>query len=374
MRTGCSTRFRGCRMDSIYAEGKARVSGKNAFVNKDAKLTRDIGVAIASKYAAGGDVIDSTAATGIRGIRYMLEASAKSATFLEINKSAYSTLKKNLVINKVKGRAMNTSIQEFANSSEERFDIIDLDPFGGIGPYLNDLFKVAKDGSLLFATATDTAVLCGAHRNACIRLYGAVPMHNELCREAGLRLLVGHVARVAASFNFGIGPLASIVYKHYMRVHVKLSHGSKHALASMKSMGYAAYCSSCMERHMEHGLIPREVNCGECGAKTELGGPLWAGKLHDKETLSEIRHYFVGNRVENVEFVERLCNEIEEPLYYSIPRMTRFLNIESVSPYKAIDFLREKGFTASTAHFDSSAVKTNAGVSAVKDALKSLHG
>jgi tRNA (guanine26-N2/guanine27-N2)-dimethyltransferase len=82
--------------------------------------------------------------------------------------------------------------------------------------------KIAGNGTELMVTATDTAVLCGADREACMRLYDSRPIHNELCHESGMRTMVGYIARTAAQFNFGIKVALSFSYMHYIRAFVRL--------------------------------------------------------------------------------------------------------------------------------------------------------
>ena len=76
---------------TIYTEGGARIRSGTAFLNPVAKASRDLSVAyvfhLAEKKAA---VLDATAATGIRGIRYALESKTKNPTLLEINPAAYN--------------------------------------------------------------------------------------------------------------------------------------------------------------------------------------------------------------------------------------------------------------------------------------------
>lgn len=354
-------------MPKLYREGRAVIASGGAFVNSAAKLTRDIPVAIASSSLPRGfSVLDCTSATGIRGIRYCLEAGAGSCTMLEINRKAYSALRRNVARNGVRADALNTSVQEFANSHGGKFDVIDLDPFGGVQPYVNDLMKLARGGTLLFATATDTAVLCGAHRAACLRIYGSVPMHDELCKETGLRILVGHIARVAAQFNFGITPLLSMNYRHYMRVHVRLEHGQGAASGAVSGIGFMFHCSSCGERGTMRGLIPRRLDCPACGCRLQLAGPLWTGSMHDQGTVRAV----CSEYGESDSTLSRLCGELDTPIVYSIPKMTKRLGMRSVSPHGVIEQLRGSGHRATLAHFDASYVRTDATAKEVAESVK----
>ena len=63
--------------------------------------------------------------------------------------------------------------------------------------------KITNDGARLMVTATDVAVLCGADSKACMRLYDSKPIHNELCHESGMRVMIGYIARMLANSDLG---------------------------------------------------------------------------------------------------------------------------------------------------------------------------
>jgi tRNA (guanine26-N2/guanine27-N2)-dimethyltransferase len=46
-------------------------------------------------------------------------------------------------------------------SFEDRFDVVDLDPYGSPAVFLDGAVQSVKDGGLLLVTCTDMAVLCG---------------------------------------------------------------------------------------------------------------------------------------------------------------------------------------------------------------------
>ncbi len=356
----------------IYEEGKAKVLyDDNTFLNPIARPTRDIGIAIAKLEGSkkeGFRALDATGGTGIRGIRYGLEAGIDDITILEINDKAFETAKANAKSNYPAARVINMSIQEFANCARERFDLIDLDPFGGIVPYVYDIMKMVRDGSLLFVTSTDSAVLCGAHYKACLKLYGAVPMHNELCHEIGLRILTGYVIKVAAGFNFGAEVLAGFFYKHYMRMHMKLHYGSESASRSIESLGYAGYCSNCGYRSIDKGLIPKRRVCPDCGAELTMSGPLYIGRLKDNALIGEVNDFMKGNGMakESISLASKLYDEMDVPLYYSVPKLTKGLGMGSLSPSRLMESLRRNGYSASADHMSPEYIKTDADIKDIK--------
>lgn len=355
----------------MYIEGKAKITSKDkAFLNPEARLTRELGISIVKSVGKGFDILDPTAATGIRGIRYSLETKPKSVTSLDINRSAFLEAKKNIKSNKAKVMVFNKSIQEFCNTTKDRFDVVDLDPFGSIAPNLYDILKVCKTNGLLFATATDTAVLCGAHRSACLRIYDAEPMHNEQGYEVGLRLLIGYIARTAAQFNFGIEVIHAMVYKHYMRVHLRILYGSTNVNESLKSMGYAYYCNNCGEHYTTLGTIPSRHSC-DCGSKLSVSGRIWLGSLKDNAILKRALKSIEGSN-SDMKLMNTIISEPEFPLYYAIPKITKRLLLPSVSPDKVIERLRDMGYIATRTHFEDSSVKTNAPLKAIEKSVKML--
>jgi tRNA (guanine26-N2/guanine27-N2)-dimethyltransferase len=359
----------------LYEEGKARIKYVDgAFLNPKAAISREISVAFVKSVAKGTSrVLDTTAATGIRGIRYCLEDGIRDLTLLEINANAYKALKRNLAFNGVKAAALNKSVQEFANTCDGNFDVIDLDPFGGVAPYIYDLMKISRDGTHLIATATDTAVLCGANSKACMRIYGARPMHNELCHEAGLRILIGYIVRMAAQFNFGIEVLMSVSRIHYMHVFLRLRHGSLKAMDSISNMGYAYYCSRCCFRTHEKAFIATRRTCPECNSELGAFGAMWLGSLYDRKTTRAVRAG-LGSGAEKgaVALMDCIKGELDTPFYYDLPKLTQNMHMSSVSPVKVREALERAGFESSPTHMDPDAIRTNADLGTVKRVIDSV--
>ncbi len=361
----------------MYEEGKARIKfEEGAFLNPEARFSRDLSVALVKRFAKRNTrILDPTAATAIRGIRYYKETRAKGITLLEINEGVSKIADKNLKFNKVKGKLLNQSIQEFANNAKETFDVIDLDPFGSITPNLYDIMKLVHDGTYLFLTATDTAVLCGAQEKACLRIYDAKPMHNELCHETGLRILLGYAARTAAQFNYGVEPIISLSYAHYMRLFLRLRSGANASLGSIKQLGYAHYCGKCGFRSTEQKTFPRMQKCPVCGTLLDTSGKMWVGAIQDKEAISGVVKEFRGNSAYDqagMRMLSTISDEYETPLYYSVPKLTKKLGIPAVSPNELIEGLRKRNYVATRTHFDSSSIKTDADIQSINKILIKL--
>jgi len=353
----------------MISEGKARIyTGDGVFYNPKMSQLRDISVLFLKAVSARKSrVLDSTAATGVRAIRYSLEAGAKDVTLLEINRKAYNYAKRNARLNKLKLKIINTSIQEFANTHRGSFDVVDLDPFGSPAPNIFDIMKLSWDGTILMITATDTAVLCGAHEGACVKIYGSKPLHNEMCKEAGIRILLSYTAKVASQFNFGIVPLLSISDMHYMRIFLRLEFGAQKAIDSVKTTGLGTFCRKCYSFTFARGVAPSiQQTCSKCGSRMEAFGPLWLGRLYEKEMIKKM----LGKK--SIPLLNTIYEELDVPMFYSIPKVTKNIGISSVSHHKAIEKLRKMGRIATLTQFEDEAIKTDATTQEVIKAVRSL--
>ena len=356
----------------IVKEGGHSIAVENGvFYNPKMKGLRDISVAfLKSAGAEGTTLLDSTSATGIRGIRYS-DSGVAGLTFLDISEKASENTKRNVKRNNLEGisRVFNKSIQEFAHTSE-KFDIIDLDPFGSPMPYMNDIMKLSKGGTIMMVTATDTAVLCGAHPKACIKSYDARPLHNELCKEVGIRILMGYAIRIAAKFNFGVDVLMVLSDMHYMRIFYRMRAGAENAVASMKEGGFGAYCNSCGSFGYSKGIAPAfQQACSNCGKRLEAFGPLYLGRLYDKRIVGKILENLEDGNARKI--IEVINDELDIPFFYNIPKITKLRRVGSASPAGIMSALGNAGHRCSPTQFSHSSIKTAAGIKAVEKALRS---
>jgi tRNA (guanine26-N2/guanine27-N2)-dimethyltransferase len=68
-------------------------------------------------------------------------------------------------------------------SEVDRFDVVDLDPYGTAVPFLDAAVQSVSDGGLLCVTCTDMAVLAGNYPETCFAKYGGVSFRGESCHE-----------------------------------------------------------------------------------------------------------------------------------------------------------------------------------------------
>ena len=277
-----------------YAPSKAPV-----FYNPVMKLNRDIAVitvqAFQRKVGRKLVIAEPLAGCGVRGIRFAMEISGVRHIYLnDINPVAYRMAAYNVKMNGLSEKVSlsnedaNLFLSRYA-APHKRFDYIDIDPFGSPVPFLDSAIRALRDGGLLALTATDMAPLCGVHPKAAFRKYGGFPLRTEYCHEIAVRLLIGALVMAAAKHEIGIKVLFSHKSNHYIRVYASLIHGAKKADISIEKMGYILHCFNCFHRELFRGVASHlNEKCMECGFPLRIAGPLWLGRLSDRDFCEQV--------------------------------------------------------------------------------------
>lgn len=369
------------RSPSDYAPSKAPV-----FYNPVMELNRDIAVLALQAYQRRGNreisVCEPLASCGVRGIRFAAEVKGvKSVVMGDINEKAVQLAKYNVQRNRlgepivVKHEDANLLLSCYS-APRRRFDSIDVDPFGSPARYVDSTIRALRNGGLIALTATDMAALCGVHPKACIRKYGGKPLRTEYCHELAVRILVGSVAKAAAKYDIGVDTLFCYSVDHYVRIYATINYGAKKADESIKNLGYILHCFKCFHREIATGffVVERAEKCKECGSRIDVAGPLWLGKILDKQFCElierEADHMAFRHDARIQKMLTLIRNEADAPItYYVLDKICDRLTIP-VPPVRAIvEALRRRGFQASLTHFNSRGIRTDASADSIKELL-----
>lgn len=178
-------------------------------------------------YEHGLTLLEALAASGLRSIRYAKEVGGlKSIVTNDISTSAVDSIRRNSKRNGTE-HLMTPSegdacIVMYQHRHRNRFDCVDLDPYGSPSPFLDAAVQCVADGGLLMVTATDMAVLCGNLPESCFAKYGSVSLKNKACHEMALRILLHAVQTSAARYGRFIHPLLSISVDFYVRLFIQV--------------------------------------------------------------------------------------------------------------------------------------------------------
>ncbi len=361
-------------------EGKAElVLSEKVFFNPQMEFCRDISSLAVGAYCeeVGRKIhlVDGLCASGVRGIRYKLENDCVGRVeFVDMDEHACKLAERNAKLNKLKNYQVHCChINDFLFHNRH-FDWVEIDPFGTPLPYLQSALASFKREGMLSVTATDTAVLCGAHYKACLKNYGAMPIDNEYCHEIGVRILAGAIVRFASSLNLGTEFYLSLSAQHFFKIFARVKAGADEAVASMKKMGHISHCPKCLNREWRFNPPILKEKCPRCGGKFEHAGPLFLGELwnvrflRDMREINEERNY--AKRAEIDEMLALMEGEAGmPPTYFDLHKVAGKLRKSPPNFESFMKRLRERGFKVSRTHFKRNSVRTNAGLDDVLSAF-----
>lgn len=368
---------------SDYAPSKAPI-----FYNPIMELNRDLAVLALQTYQKllGREISVSEPLTGcgLRGTRFAVEVdSVRKVAVNDIKPKAAEVAGFNTRLNGVENRVevnnedANLFLSRHA-APRKRFDYVDVDPFGSPVPYMDSALRSLRNGGLLALTATDMAPLCGVHPRACLRKYGGVPLRTEYCHELAVRLLSGCLTMMAAKHGIGVEVMFSHSNDHYIRVYAIIHYGAKVADKSIQQMGYILHCFSCFHRETGTGITaPIKHACPVCGAKLSAAGPLWLGKIEDKNFCSLMKKEAEGRSLKQKKRILKTLTLVQDeawaPItYYAVDKICDKLNLPVPPQKKVLDKLREEGFQAALTHFNSRGFRTDAPTTTIKEIVTNL--
>ncbi|VVB66344.1 tRNA (guanine(26)-N(2))-dimethyltransferase [Candidatus Gugararchaeum adminiculabundum] len=369
-------------------EGKAKIDlSEGTFYNPEMRFCRDISVLAVASLPIDGknklDVCDAMTASGVRGIRYALECeNVGSVALVDYSKKAITLARKNVKLNKLPPSRAKVFFDDASRfllntiTARRDFDLIELDPFGSPVPFLHASVAAArKKVFYLSVTATDTAVLCGAHHAACIKNYQCKPLDNEFCHENAIRILLAKIARTASEKNYGITPLFSLSKRHYVKVFVQLNLGAEAAeISARNSLGYITHCAKCLRREI-HDKPGFERKCS-CGQMMDYAGPIWVGNLWDEKFVRKMQTENEKRKLENKKEIAKFLSLISEELslpatYWDLHEICEKHKVKTVATEKVLAKLKQAGFQASRTHFSPTSIRTDASLEEILKAMSS---
>ena len=263
-------------------------------------------------------ILDALSATGLRALRYAKEVPfATHIVANDVSKEAIKSVELNIDHNDVRSivhsnvddaRAYMYSKAGNERSSSDsyihRFDVVDLDPYGTAAPFLDAAIQCLVDGGLLCVTCTDAGVFASnGYPEKGYALYGGIPCKGPWSHEAGLRLIVNAIATTASRYGIAVEPLLSLSIDFYARVFVRLHKSPQDVkmLAGTTMMVYNcdAGCGAWSTQPVARNQVKQDKkggtfykhsfsqapsvhpHCDHCGTRMHLGGPMWAGPLHN---------------------------------------------------------------------------------------------
>jgi tRNA (guanine26-N2/guanine27-N2)-dimethyltransferase len=360
-------------MLATKSEGNVKfVVGADVFFNPEGELCRDLSVAALSawlsgrKSARGVVVLDALAGCGIRGLRYAVECDV-SVVLNDVSKSAAREIKKNVLLNKVKRKCKVRNEDARKLMVSERFDVIDLDPFGSPASFLDTAAISIKSNGMLAITATDEAALNGSAQRAGIHKYGIVTRRTHFYTELGIRNLITSISLTCARHDKAAIPLFCFVDKHYYRAFMQVSDKKSQISEILKNIKIFYYCDKC-------GEFSDDFICQICGSKKHPLGPTYLGKINDEhfceKMLRAIQKFDFKMKEKETKMLTATMSEADAPLYFDLHKLAskHKFNLNKISD--VIEALKADGFSASRSALCPTGIKTNARLADLLKILK----
>ncbi|HEX9678040.1 tRNA (guanine(10)-N(2))-dimethyltransferase [Nitrososphaera sp.] len=344
-----------------------------AFFNPAAKLNRDLSILTYRVFAPRlkeRTLADGFTGVGARALRVAVEVPEIEQVYgNDANPSAIEAATKAAELNGVSSKC-RFSVDEVCkfllkgNYKEERFGIIDLDPFGTPARHVDCVLRAVLDSGLVSITATDTAVLCGVYPKVCRRRYYGRPLNNSYGNETAIRLLTSLIALTASRLELAIRPVFAHATMHYLRVYAQVAVSSSEANDVYSNLGYVRHCFNC-----GHRLAVTEYEmdkCELCQHGMRTAGLLWTGPLQDRELVAKMAE---GADEKCNKVLDAAAGEIDVPYYFKADEISSKMRASPHSIAKIIEKLQAAGYRASKTSFNTGAFKTDARIDRVLQAL-----
>ncbi|KAB5523866.1 S-adenosyl-L-methionine-dependent methyltransferase [Coniochaeta sp. 2T2.1] len=280
-------------------------------------------------------ILDALSATGLRAIRYSQEIPfVTSVTSNDLLAEAVESIKLNVEHNKLQDKVnvshddaiahmYTIAAQEMRRQNasrhadpakSNRYDVVDLDPYGSAAPFLDSAIQsVRDDGGLLCVTCTDSGVWASnGYPEKAYSLYGGIPLKGgQHSHEVGLRLILHAIESSAARYGLAMEPLLSLSIDFYVRVFVRIRkspasvkfQAGKSMIAYNCDNGCGSWATQLLGKnkcapnkkgggtfykHVIASGPPCDKNCEYCGSTMHIAGPMYGGRLHSPDFVQRV--------------------------------------------------------------------------------------
>ncbi|KAM8772708.1 tRNA (guanine(26)-N(2))-dimethyltransferase [Acanthopagrus schlegelii] len=354
---------------------------------------------VGEKCERGLRVLEGLAASGLRSVRFALEVPGlQSVTANDFSTKAAALIARNAQYNGV-SHLLQASCRDASmlmyemRGKKERYDVIDLDPYGSPASFLDAAVQAVSEGGLLCVTCTDMAVMAGNSGETCYSKYGSVSIKSKYCHEMALRIILHSLDQRAGVYQRYIQPLLSVSVDFYIRVFVRVFTGQVKVKNSASKQALVYNCVGCGSFHLQR-MGRRTINgkhtkyssatgppvgpeCEHCGQRHQLGGPMWAEPIHDLPFVQKVLSAVSGNpsrfgtskRIEGM--LSMVTEELEDvPLYYTVDSLSSTVHCNTPSLLQFRSALLHAGHRVSLSHACKNAVKTDAPPAALWDIMR----
>ncbi|WP_428325488.1 tRNA (guanine(10)-N(2))-dimethyltransferase [Nitrosopumilus sp.] len=347
-----------------------------AFFNPKARLNRDFSIvayaAFLKNFQGPKIFLEGLSGIGARGLRVANELEIDNLVINDLNPTALKMAEYSANLNEIKNVEFieKEVCRFFSNYSKkgERGSIVDIDPFGSPAAFFDCGIRATMHGGILSTAATDLQVLNGLFQDACKRKYGGIPVRAEYGNEIAIRLVLGCLRIVAARLGVEVEPMFVESDMHYYRTYVKVRNRPD----QKENIGYIIHCKNCGHRKIS---LEQKQECELCKSKSGIAGPLWIGKIFDKEFVENMLIQIPNLQVDKVceKTLNKCLLEAEMPVtYYTLDEVAKKMKSSPPKLDDVIENLQKRGFVASITSFNPTGFRTDAKINQITEIFQSI--
>ena len=342
---------------------------KPAFFNPKAKTNRDFSIiayaAFLKKFEGPKIFLESLSGVGARGLRVANELKIEKMKINDLNPTALELAKDSSILNNLNNIEFSEKeacvfLNEHSRKGN-RGSVVDIDPFGSPAAFFDCGIRATMHGGILSTAATDLQVLNGLFQGACKRKYGGVPIRVEYGNEMAIRLILGSLRSVAARLGVTMIPMFVETEMHYYRTYTKILNRTDQE----ENLGYILHCKNCGHRKIS---MEQQQKCDLCESKNSIAGPLWIGKIFDKEFVKSMIEESSNLKIQKSceKTIHKCLEEAEMPgFYFTLDEIAKKIKTSPPKLEKVILNLKENGFTSSVTAFNPTGFRTNANINEI---------
>jgi len=300
-----------------------------------------------------------------RGLRVANELRVEKMIINDLNPTALKMAEYSANLNNLKNIEFSEKeVCRFLSKyskKDERGSIVDIDPFGSPAAFFDCGIRATMHGGILSTAATDLQVLNGLFQGACKRKYGGIPVRTEYGNEIAIRLILGCLRIVAARLGVEIIPMFVESDMHYYRTYVKVLNRRD----LQENIGYILHCKNCGHRKI---TLEQEEECELCRLKISIAGPLWIGKIFNKEFIQNMILEIPNLQIDKVceKTLHKCLVESEMPgTYFTLDEIASKMKSSPPKLENAILNLQKNNFLASVTSFSPTGFKTDAKINEI---------
>ncbi|XP_028679225.1 tRNA (guanine(26)-N(2))-dimethyltransferase [Erpetoichthys calabaricus] len=354
---------------------------------------------VEEKCEGGLRILEGLSASGLRSIRFAKEIPGiESIVANDFSQQAVELIKRNIEANQVQhlvfpSYADARMLMHQTCRRKERYDVIDLDPYGSPAQFIDAAVQAVSEGGLLCVTCTDMAVMAGNSGETCYSKYGSVSIKARFCHEMALRIILHSLDLRANCYQRYIEPLLSISADFYIRVFVRVHTSQARVKNSASKQALVYHCVGCGTFHLQRmGKAtsqgknmkysaatgpPIGPSCEYCGQRHQMGGPVWAEAIHNTEFVQKVlsavstnsQRFNTSSRIQGM--LSMITEELPDvPLYYTLDNLSSIIHCNTPPLLQMRSAFLHAGFRVSLSHACKNALKTDAPPTVVWDIMR----